>query len=134
MFGEAAYYETTVGNGPYCEKEIHLTNLGLYDIHVMENMKKIGQDGFERFMREADTANRYDTALIIRIIHDSDDPNIRIYGNALLEGRTMLLLRNGNGSEVWNAFSMIERSYNEKVGPMDKLDLFSLLRGDYQGE
>ncbi|MBO4888414.1 MAG: hypothetical protein J5589_08905 [Firmicutes bacterium] len=132
MYGEAAYYETTVGQGPYAEKEVHLTDLGIYDIHVMENMGEISRVGFEAFMEEVDTGNRVDTDLIVRIIKEAEDPNVRIYGNALLDGRVELLLRNQNGSEVWNAFSMIEQSYNEKTGPMEKLDLFSLLRGKYE--
>ncbi|MBQ7057793.1 MAG: hypothetical protein IJM83_00620 [Firmicutes bacterium] len=132
MYGEAAYYETTVGQGPYAEKEVHLTNLGNYDIHVMENLGEIGRVGFERFMEEVDTENRVDIDLILQIIKETEDPYVRIYGNALLDGRAELLLRNQNGSEVWNAFSMIEQSYNEKTGPMENLDLFSLLRGNYE--
>ena len=132
MFGEACYYETTVGSSPYQQKQVHLTNLETFDIHVMDNMQKIGQDGFESFMRDVDRANRYDTDLIIQIIEETDDLNIRYYGNALLNGRIDLLLRTQNGSKVWNAFSMIEQVYNEQVGPMEKLDMFSLLRGDYQ--
>lgn len=132
MFGEACYYETTVGSSPYQQKQVHLTDLETFDIHVMDNMQRICQDGFESFMRKVDTANRYDIDLIVRIIEETDDLNVRYYGNALLNGRIDLLLRTQNGSKVWNAFSMIEQVYNEQVGPMEKLDMFSLLRGDYQ--
>ncbi|MBQ1369045.1 MAG: hypothetical protein IIY45_13335, partial [Firmicutes bacterium] len=63
---------------------------------------------------------------------ETDDLNVQYFGNALLNGRIDILLRTSNGSKVWNAFSMIEQVYNEQVGPMEKLDMFSLLRGDYQ--